>query len=134
MPKLVRHNGEQMFFQLNINKDMPLQVKGFPINLIIGWNLTHYRNGTLADMVPGMERIMNVNAVEIHPREAKKRNLKDGDPVRLKTSGGATFDGHILTSDRIPSKTVYMSLSSMAFTPNFRYCSLHPVKIEKGNL
>jgi len=134
IPEIVRDEGEHRFFKLNINKDVSEPVKGYPITLVVGWNLLHYRNGALADMVPGMERVVTVNTIEIHPQEAKKRNLKDGDPVRLKTSEGNMLEGHILRSERVPKKMVYMVLPSMAFAPNFSYRSMHFVKIEKGGL
>ena len=75
-----------------------------------------------------------MNTVEIHPQEAKKRNLKDGDPVRIKTSEGHMLEGFILRSESVPRKTVFMVLPSMAFAPNFSYRSMHFIKIEKGSL
>ena len=81
--------------------------KGYPFQLILGWNLFNYRNASLSKSNPGMKRILSERKVQIHPLDAKKLRVIDGEQVRLTFQNGSSIDGMVEITEKVRRKTVY---------------------------
>lgn len=90
--------------------------QGYPIRLMTGWNLYAYRNGPLAEYIPGMERLLSEDQVEIHPKDAGKMGAQDGDRIRLVLSNGFQMDGLAAVTDRVLPKTAYLCMNPHLFS------------------
>ena len=125
---------ERQLFKFNTRINDTESVKGFPFTFLIGWNLSNYRNGIFVEMIPGMEKVIPDNHVEMHPQDAEKRNIVDGDKIRMRTSEGDMLEGRVVLSANVPRRVVYMPISRVNSALDFYGRNQHFIKIEKGTL
>ena len=111
----------------------------FPLYLTTGRVLAHYQSGTQTRRVGQLLETTPAPVAEIHPHEARRHGLSDGDPVVLHTRrGSATFTSR-LTTDIRPD-TVFVpfhwpgsssanrltndALDPISRMPEFKVCSV----------
>ena len=65
-----------------------LPSRRFPFTLITGRSLYHWHGGTITRQVPGLVETVPVVAVDMHPDDARRLELDDGDDVQLASRRG----------------------------------------------
>jgi predicted molibdopterin-dependent oxidoreductase YjgC len=105
--KSVDTSKSRKFLPFKVGERETSQAKGYPFQLILGWNLYNYRNADLSKNNPGMKRILSEDRVQIHPLDAKKLGVIDGEQVRLKFQNGSSIDGTVEITEKVRRKTVY---------------------------
>jgi len=76
------------------------------VQMVTGWRVYGYRNGSLVKNVGGMEKIFKEKGVELNPQDAEKIGVKDGDEVRVKFRDGKSIVGFAQISDSVMRKTI----------------------------
>jgi formate dehydrogenase alpha subunit len=61
----------------------------FPLVLTTGRVLEHYHSGTMTRRVPALDWLVPEASVEVHPRDAARFGVADGDRVHLRSRRGA---------------------------------------------
>ncbi len=117
----------------------------YPLILSTGRVLYHWHTGTMTRRVKGLEEICPEGLVEIHPLDAEKLSLKDGDLARVASRRGEVA-AKVKVSDVSPPGVVFMSfhfkeaaanlltidaLDPVAKIPELKVCA---VKVEKFRL
>ena len=82
-------------------------VAGFPLLLITGRLLEHYNVGTMTRRTPNQELVPE-DVLEIHPVDANRENIADGDRVTLESRWGCT-KVQAKHSRRIAPGTLFLS-------------------------
>jgi len=110
-------------------------VRNYPFRWIGDWRMSGYRQGSLTDVDPGMERLFSEKHIEIHPQDAEKIGVREGDPIHIKFKNGEILDGLVLVTDRVPRKMIYghMQGNGTAIQGVLKG-NHHFVRIEKGAL
>jgi len=89
---------------------------GASLGLITGRVLEHYNAGTMTRRSPNL-RLRPTDELEIHPRDAAARGIKDGARVRLRSVSGEAHATARLT-DRVSPGVVFLSFHDPATTAN----------------
>lgn len=106
--------------------------KGYPYTLIIDVGISHFRNGSLTERISGMERVTSEGQVEMHPKDAERLHVSDGDCVQVKSNDGFRYEGPVIVTERIPQKSVYLLLDKNIPNALWRFRgNIHAVKIKK---
>ncbi len=116
--------------------------EGYPLILTTGRVLFHFHTGTMTRRVKGLEEIYPQGLVEIHPLDAEKLSLKDGDMARVISRRGRVVTRVKVTEISLPG-VVFMSfhfkeaaanlltidaLDPVAKIPELKVCA---VRVEK---
>ncbi len=104
-------NSEKMnrpFFHFHLQDLDNRKTQAYPYTLMMDIGLFHYRNGSLIEKVHGMEHIVSEKKIEIHPNDAERLDVSTGDCVQIKSKGGFVYQGHVIVTDRVPQKSVYV--------------------------
>jgi len=117
----------------------------YPLILSTGRVLFHWHTGTMTRRVKGLEEIYPQGLVEIHPLDAGKLSLKDGDMARVISRRGEVV-AKVKVTDTSPAGVVFMSfhfkeaaanlltidaLDPVAKIPELKVCA---VRVEKCTL
>jgi len=115
----------------------------YPLLLSTGRLLYHFHTGTLSRRTDGLEEICPPGNMEIHPADAARLRLKDGEPVRV-TSRRGEIHAHAFITPRVRRGMVFMpfhfhespanvltndALDEIAKIPEFKVCA---VKVQKA--
>ena len=121
------------FFPFRIETNGEGSTGVYAYKLLLGWNIFGYRYGRFTETVPGMERILNPQGVEIHPEDAEKIGIQHGDRISLASRDGLRLNGVAEITDRIPRKTLYTPIGTNAGHRGGLFKKMsYSVKIEKG--
>jgi formate dehydrogenase alpha subunit len=82
-------------------------IEGYPFLLITGRLLEHYNVGTMTRRTPNQELVAE-DVLEIHPADATREKIKDGEQVNLESRWGSTTVT-AKTSRRIAPGTLFLS-------------------------
>ena len=82
-------------------------VAGYPFLLITGRLLEHYNVGTMTRRTPQQE-LVSEDVLEIHPADANREHIADGEPVHLESRWGSTTVT-AKYSRRIAPSTLFLS-------------------------
>ena len=118
--------------------------EAYPLMLTTGRRLSTYHTGTQTGRAEAFETLVDKEYLELHPDDAVKLGLKDGDLLTIASRRGSVR-AHARVTERSPSGTVFMSfhfpettpvnyLTSTAvdpvtLTPEFKACA---VSVEKA--
>jgi predicted molibdopterin-dependent oxidoreductase YjgC len=61
----------------------------YPLTLTTGRVLEHYHGGTMTRRVPGLNQLVAGAVVEIHPGDAARAGVADGDAICVRSRRGA---------------------------------------------
>ena len=115
----------------------------YPYFLTTGRTFSHYHTGTMTRVSPNLDAEQKTGYVEIHPEDAEKLALKDGDMVKLTTRRGA-IQAPARISEQIKPGLLFVpfhfaenpanALTNSAFDPiakipEYKVCA---VKVEKA--
>ena len=116
----------------------------YPIILSTGRLLYHYHGGNMSRHSQGLAEISPEAKVEIHPEDARKMNISDGDMVEL-TSRRGMIVTKVKVTDKSPEGVAFMTfhykeapvnqltideLDPIAKIPEYKVCSIriNPIK------
>lgn len=124
---------KRSFAPFHVEEKMRVPSKAYPFTLLVGSNITGYRNGSLAVGVPSMKRIMEYEGIQIHPQDAAAVGIQNKERIRILSKEGLDFTAIALITEKVPTRTLYINNAS-----DIGYGRLHEnghphfVKIEKG--
>lgn len=134
--------GKGRFIPLSYRPDTELPDKQYPLILITGRALFHYHTGTMTRRVPGLNKLLGEEWVEINPVDAKKLNIAHKDLVNVSSRRGEVTARAKITEES-PVGSVYMNfhfsesptnaltsneLDPISKTPELKFCA---VRVEK---
>jgi predicted molibdopterin-dependent oxidoreductase YjgC len=97
----------------------------YPFVLNTGRLLYHWHGGTLTRRVAGLLELEPRLRVAIHPMDARRLRLRDGDPVRLVSRRGE-LEGHARLTDDVRPGAVFVPFVRLAESAaNFLTNSAH---------
>ena len=114
----------------------------FPFTLTTGRILQHYHTGAMTRRVPGLEQLAPEERVELHPDDAARLGVSDGDWLHVSSRRGQV-DARAWVTDRVGHKVVFMTfhyaealtnaltnsaVDPIAKIPELKVCA---VKVEK---
>jgi len=100
--------GKGFFSPVDYKPPTELPDAKYPFLLTTGRMLSHYHTGSMTRRSGGLHELCPEGFVEIHPRDAKKLKIKDGEEIRL-TSRRGTVTVKAKITRRVPPKVVYMN-------------------------
>ncbi|HET9326066.1 MAG TPA: formate dehydrogenase subunit alpha [Candidatus Eisenbacteria bacterium] len=86
---------------------VPTPEHGTPLTLVTGRVLEHYNTGSMTRRTPN-QVLVPEDALEIHPRDARSRDISNGQRVRIASAHGEALV-HAHVTDRVPEGTVFLS-------------------------
>jgi len=134
--------GRGRFIPLEQRLPQELPDDEYPLVLSTGRSLYQYHTGTMTRRSAGLNRFKGEELAEIHPDDAEKLGICDGEYVRVVSRRGEVTAKARVTEASFPG-TVYMTfhfaesptnvltspaLDPVAKTPEYKYCA---VRIEK---
>jgi formate dehydrogenase alpha subunit len=81
--------GKGLFQAIEYRPSMELEDKDYSLLLSTGRTLYHYNAATQTRRSPGLDEKQPEAFIEIHPKDAKMRNIDDGDLVEVRSRRGA---------------------------------------------
>jgi predicted molibdopterin-dependent oxidoreductase YjgC len=82
--------------------------EAYPFILSTGRVLYQWHGGTMSRRSPGLEGLAPEPEVEIHPKDASRMDLSEGDMVRV-TSRRGVVEARLRVTQRSPQGTVFLS-------------------------
>jgi predicted molibdopterin-dependent oxidoreductase YjgC len=134
--------GRGKFMPLEYGPPFEMPDKTYPLLLDTGRALFHYHTGTQTRRVKGLERFMSEEKLQIHPSDALRLAIVEGDMLTISSRRGSVTARAQIT-DVTPPGTVYMTFhfretptniltsparDPVAHTPEYKACA---VKVEK---
>jgi predicted molibdopterin-dependent oxidoreductase YjgC len=97
----------------------------YPFILNTGRLLYHWHGGTLTRRVEGLLQLAPRLQVSIHPADARRLRVRDGDPVRV-TSRRGELEGAALLTDAVRAGEIFIPFVKLADSAaNFLTNSAH---------
>ena len=136
--------GKGKFMPLSYRPAAELPDAAYPLILITGRSLYHYHTRTMTGQVPGLNRLLGEEWVEINPEDAAALGIADKDPVKVSSRRGEVTARAKVTADS-PAGSIYMNFhfpesptnaltnsasDPISKTPELKFCA---VKVEKIN-
>jgi formate dehydrogenase alpha subunit len=81
--------GRGRFFPVHFEPPAEPADEEFPLTLTTGRMLEHYHTGTMTRRSEGLSELVPTGFVEIHPDDAARLGVADGEPVTVETRRGA---------------------------------------------
>ncbi|MCP5072416.1 MAG: hypothetical protein GY947_03870 [Rhodobacteraceae bacterium] len=78
----------------------------YPLNLNSGRLLEHYHTGTMSRRARGLHHMRPEGEVELHPEDARRYGLEDGEMGRITTKHGA-IEVKVFVTDRTPEGAMF---------------------------
>jgi len=120
--------------------------KQYPYVLTTGRCLEHFHTGTLSRRTPGLEEILPPTPCEIHPDDAAREGIVQGDPVKIASRRG-TIQARAVLTERSPEGTVFVpfhfregaantltndALDPVAKIPELKVCAVRLSRMVNG--
>ena len=86
--KFARKGGKGKLFPLLYKASVELPDKDYPLLLTTDRSLYHYHTSTMTGRVSGLKDIQGSEFIIIHPEDAKKMGLVDGELINVKSRRG----------------------------------------------
>jgi predicted molibdopterin-dependent oxidoreductase YjgC len=118
----------------------------YPLLLSTGRTLYHYNCGTQTRRASGPMAKQRHNFIEMHPRDARRRDLADGDVVRVSSRRGEV-DAHVAVSPKMRRGCVWMPLhfpesltnrltndagDTVTGTGEYKVCAVTVSRVDRG--
>ncbi len=100
--------GKGFFSPIDFKPPAELPDKKYPFLLTTGRMLSHYHTGSMTRRSGGLHDLCPEGFVEIHPQDAKKLKIEEGEEIRLSSRRGTVTVKAKITR-RVPPKVVYMN-------------------------
>ncbi len=116
----------------------------YPLTFTTGRLLFHYHTGTMTRRSQGLDEKVPSSTVEIHPEDAQRFGVRDGDTVRVRSRRGEVVTTAQVTEDVMPgvvfmtfhfaespaNALTHAALDPVAKIPEYKACA---VSIERVN-
>ncbi len=103
--KFVRGRG--LFSPVEYLRAAELPDEEYPLLLTTGRRLYHYHTGTMTRRVKGLNALVDREYVQIHPTDAARLGVADGEPVRVSSRRGRT-EGTAEVTTVVPEGVIFM--------------------------
>ena len=138
------NRGAGKFHPTPFREAAELPDEDYPYLLTTGRLLYHFHTGTLSRRSPGLEQIAPPVPFEIHPDDAAREGITNGDLAELSTRRG-TVQATAVATDRSPKGTIFMpfhfregaanvltndALDPIAKIPEFKVCAVRVRRID----
>jgi formate dehydrogenase alpha subunit len=104
----LRNDGKRKFFPVDYREPVERPDSTYPLWIIPRGFHYHYGIGTTTKRAEGLARIYPDSCVDVHPEDAAKAGLKDGDPVKVISPRGSV-DTLCRISGALPKGTAYVA-------------------------
>jgi len=95
------------FFPITYKPPAELPDKEYPFTLTTGRILFHFHTGTMTRCVPKLDKEVPTGYVEIHPVDANRLGVKDGEIIKVSTRRG-TINIPAYITRKVPEKIVFI--------------------------
>jgi formate dehydrogenase (NADP+) alpha subunit len=134
--------GKGKFMPLSYRPGAELPDSEYPLILSTGRSLFHYHTRTMTGQVPGLNKFLGEEWVEINPADAVPLGIRDKDMVIVRSRRGQVT-ARAKVTDESPKGLIYMNFhfkesptnaltnsacDPVSKTPEFKFCA---VKVEK---
>ena len=94
------------FFQVDFRPGDRMPDEEFPFCLIVGRSLYHYHSGTMSRRIEGNNEVAGEPFIEMHPDDAKRMGISDGDWVKIYSETGH-ITGKVSISNRLNPRILF---------------------------
>ena len=100
--------GKGRFFAIDFREPAEMPDEKFPFILTTGRLMFQYHTGTMSRRVPSLEKEASKGFVELHPRDAQRLRIEQGERVMVKSRRGE-IKIDVLVTDRVAPGVVFIS-------------------------
>lgn len=100
--------GKGFFFPVDYRPPAELPDAGYPFLLTTGRMLSHYHTGTMTRRSKGLDELCPEGFMEIHPSDARRLQVTEGEAVRVTSRRGA-IAVKVQVTRKVPPSVVYMN-------------------------
>jgi len=104
----LRSDGKRTFFPVDYREPVERPDEAYPLWILPGGFHYHYGIGTSTKRAAGLARVYPDTCIHVHPEDAAKAGLKDGDPVRVLSRRGSV-ETLCRISEALPKGTAYVA-------------------------
>ena len=125
--KFATPNGKGKLMPLTYKPSEELPNKEYPLLLTTDRSLYHYHTSTMTGRVKGLRILNEEELFKIHPADAKKYNLQDGEMVKVSSRRGEV-KVKVSVTDICPSGVVSMTFHFFETPTNeLTNCAIDPI-------
>jgi len=112
-----RNGGKRRFFPIEFRKPLEQPDGSYPLWIVSGGFHYHYGIGTTSKRAQGLAKVFKESCLEIHPEDAARANLTEGDPVRVISPRGE-IEICFNVSENVPKGVAYLAMSFFPVSAN----------------
>jgi len=112
-----RNGGKRRFFPIEFRKPLEHPHDSYPLWIVPGGFHYHYGIGTTSKRAQGLAKVFKESCLEIHPEDAARANLTEGDPVKVISPRGE-IEIRCNVSENVPKGVAYLSMSFFPVSAN----------------
>jgi len=105
-----RNGGKRRFFPIEYREPLEKPDGSYPLWIVPGGFHYHYGIGTTSKRALGLAKVFKESCLEIHPDDAARANLTEGDPVRVISPRGE-IETRCNVSENVPKGVAYLAMS-----------------------
>jgi len=105
-----RNGGKRRFFPIEYREPLEKPDDSYPLWIVPGGFHYHYGIGTTSKRAQGLAKVFKESCIEIHPDDAARVNLTEGDPVRVSSPRGE-IETRCNVSENVPKGVAYLAMS-----------------------
>ena len=105
-----RNGGKQRFFPVGYREPLEKPDGSYPLWIIPGGFHYHYGIGTTSKRAQGLAKVFKESCLEIHPEDAARAKLTEGDQVRVISPRGE-IETRCNVSGNVPKGVAYLAMS-----------------------
>jgi len=103
-----RNDAKRRFFPVDYREPVERPSESYPLWIMPGGFHYHYGIGTTTKRAQGLAKIYPDTCIHVHPEDAAKAGLKDGDPVKVVSPRGSV-ETLCRISDALPKGMAYVA-------------------------
>jgi predicted molibdopterin-dependent oxidoreductase YjgC len=105
-----RNGGKRRFFPIEFREPLEKPDGSYPLWIVSGGFHYHYGIGTTSKRAQGLAKVFKEACLEIHPEDAARANLTEGDPVRVISPRGE-IEIRCTVSENVPKGVAYLAMN-----------------------
>jgi predicted molibdopterin-dependent oxidoreductase YjgC len=112
-----RNGGKRRFFPIEYKEPLEKPGGSYPLWIVPGGFHYHYGIGTTSKRALGLAKVFKESCLEIHPDDAARADLTEGDPVRVISPRGE-IEIRCNVSGNVPKGVAYLAMSFFPVSAN----------------